>query len=686
MNYDRREGIEIKYRKGDLIRQFFDGSKRYFLIALAASLVTTVLNALTPQIFRFSIDSVLGGSKYMYLADHLWILALLLVGVAVLSGISQYICRANTALAGENFARNMRDALFAHVQRLSMGWHDKNQTGDIIQRCTSDVEVIRNFVVTQLLEVFRTVFLIITSFGMMLSMNVELSLVVLLFVPIVVLYSAVFYRLIAKRFIVADEAEGELSTVVQENATGVRVVRAFGREQFEMDRFREKNDYFAKLWIRLGTLSGLYWGVGDLITGLQVVAVIVLGAARAVRGDISVGEFIAFASYNTTLVWPIRGLGRILSDMSKAGVSFERVDYIIRAEEEAYENTDGSFCSEEDIQAYKESNAGTENVSDHVNIEYEDHKDGSAGFENVSDHVNIEYEDHKDGSAGFDIVFDHVSFGYEEGQRVLRDITFQVPQGHTFGILGGTGSGKSTIIQLLTRLYELKDGQGSITVGGEDIRRIPLEKLRGSIGMVLQEPFLYSRTIRENIAAVRPDASLEEIRRVAKIACIDDAVMSFPDGYDTLVGERGVTLSGGQRQRVAIARMLLEGAPVMVFDDSLSAVDSQTDSMIRKALKEHMKDAAVILISHRITTLMGADQIMVLNHGKIEEMGSHQELIQKDGIYRQIYDIQMSRDDRQMSQENSRPVRIDRQSMKKDAEGSVQGARCKKGGAEDGGV
>ena len=686
MNYDRREGIEIKYRKGDLIRQFFDGSKRYFLIALAASLVTTVLNALTPQIFRFSIDSVLGGSKYMYLADHLWILALLLVGVAVLSGISQYICRANTALAGENFARNMRDALFAHVQRLPMSWHDKNQTGDIIQRCTSDVEVIRNFVVTQLLEVFRTVFLIITSFGMMLSMNVELSLVVLLFVPIVVLYSAVFYRLIAKRFIVADEAEGELSTVVQENATGVRVVRAFGREQFEMDRFREKNDYFAKLWIRLGTLSGLYWGVGDLITGLQVVAVIVLGAARAVRGDISVGEFIAFASYNTTLVWPIRGLGRILSDMSKAGVSFERVDYIIRAEEEAYENTDGSFCSEEDIQAYKESNAGTENVSDHVNIEYEDHKDGSAGFENVSDHVNIEYEDHKDGSAGFDIVFDHVSFGYEEGQRVLRDITFQVPQGHTFGILGGTGSGKSTIIQLLTRLYELKDGQGSITVGGEDIRRIPLEKLRGSIGMVLQEPFLYSRTIRENIAAVRPDASLEEIRRAAKIACIDDAVMSFPDGYDTLVGERGVTLSGGQRQRVAIARMLLEGAPVMVFDDSLSAVDSQTDSMIRKALKEHMKDAAVILISHRITTLMGADQIMVLNHGKIEEMGSHQELIQRDGIYRQIYDIQMSRDDRQMSQENSRPVRIDRQSMKKDAEGSVQGARCKKGGAEDGGV
>lgn len=551
-----------------------------------------MLNALTPQIFRFSIDSVLGGGEYTYLSDHLWMLALLLVGTAILSGVSQYTCRANTALAGEKFAKNMRDALFVHVQKLPMSWHDKNQTGDIIQRCTSDVEVIRNFVVTQLLEVFRTVFLIVTSFSMMLSMNVKLSLTVLLFVPVVVLYSAIFYRLIAKRFIVADEAEGELSTVVQENATGVRVVRAFGREQFELDRFREKNDHFARLWIRLGTLSGLYWGVGDLITGLQVVTVIVLGTVEAVNGNISVGEFIAFASYNTTLVWPIRGLGRILSDMSKAGVSFERVDYIIRADEEVYEQKRERL------------------------------------------------------DKPLDIGFSHVNFGYEDGKEVLSDITFHIPQGCTFGILGGTGSGKSTIVQLLTRLYELEDGQGRITIGGRDIRDIPLEKLRGSVGMVLQEPFLYSRTIRENIAAARPGADIDEIRYAAKIACIDDTIMNFPDGYDTLVGERGVTLSGGQRQRVAIARMLLQKAPIMVFDDSLSAVDSQTDSMIRKALKEHMKDVVVILISHRITTLMGADKIMVLNHGKIEETGNHRELLQNHGIYRRIYDIQMNRNDR----------------------------------------
>lgn len=574
------------------IGRFFIGAKRFFAAAVIASLITTVLNALTPQIFRFTIDSVLGDKKYPYLSDHLWVIALLLVGVALLSGVAMFVCRYFTARAGENFAENMRNALFAHVQRLPMSWHDKNQTGDIIQRCTSDVEVIRNFVVTQLLEVFRTVFLIAVSFSMMLSMNVKLSLVVLLFVPVVAVYSSVFYRLIAKRFKYADEAEGALSTVVQENVTGVRVVRAFGREKFEMDRFREKNNAFANLWIRLGTLSGLYWGMGDLITGLQVITVIVLGAAEAVHGNISVGEFIAFASYNTTLVWPVRGLGRILSDMSKAGVSFERVEYIIRGEEETYER---------------------------------------AG--------NVRPE-------SYDISFSNVNFSYENEKTVLDDVSFDIPQGSTFGILGGTGSGKSTIVQLLDRFYELEAGSGTITIGGINVQDISLEQLRRDVAIVLQEPFLYSRTIRENIAAARPDASLEEVRSAAKVACVDDAIMSFPDGYDTLVGERGVTLSGGQRQRVAIARMLLQKAPIMIFDDSLSAVDSSTDSLIRKALKEHMENATVILISHRITTLMGADNIMVLNQGKIEEIGNHYELIEGNGIYRQIYDIQMSRDDR----------------------------------------
>lgn len=591
--------MKKKNEKAELILRFLKGSKKYFGMAVAASFVTTILNALIPQIFRFTVDSVLEGKEHRWLSEHLWTIAGFLIFVAILSGAALFVSRLYTAKAGENFAKNMRDALFTHVQRLPVKWHDRHQTGDIIQRCTSDVEVIRNFVVTQLLEVFRTVFLIAVSFSIMLSMNVKLSMLVLIFVPVVAAYSVIFYRLIAKKFTWADEAEGKLSTVVQENATGVRVVRAFGREMFEMERFHEKNNAFANLWIKLGTMSGLYWGTGDFITGLQVIAVIVFGAIEAVHGELSVGEFIAFASYNTTLVWPVRGLGRILSEMSKAGVSFERVNYILAASEEEY---------------------------------------GEEKETKTADERNCEER--------FDIEFSHVNFGYDKEKKVLDDVTFTIPQGTTLGILGGTGSGKSTVIQLLNRLYELSEGNGKITIGGRDVREIPLKELRKKIGIVLQEPFLYSRTIRENICASRPDASFEEIREAAKIACVDEAIMNFPDGYETLVGERGVTLSGGQRQRVAIARMLLQKAPIMIFDDSLSAVDSQTDSKIRKELAVKCKDATVILISHRITTLMGADNIMVLNCGRIEEMGTHQELLENQGSYREIYEIQMSQDDR----------------------------------------
>lgn len=581
--------MKTKHTRFGLILKFAKGCKKYFVIVLLASLASTIFNSFIPRIFRFVIDSVLTASGDVYLKQHLWMISAIVIGIALLNGISIFLYRTYTAKAGESFAKNMRDLLFSHVQRLPMKWHSRNQTGDIIQRCTADVEVIRNFVVTQVLEVFRTVFLVVISLVMMFSMDVKLSLIALAFIPIVVLYSGIFFQLIARNFTAADEAEGDLSTVVQENATGVRVVRAFGREKFEIDRFDQKNHIYANLWIRLGTLSGLYWGVGDLITGLQVIFIIVFGAIEAVHGQITAGEFIAFASYNTTLVWPVRGLGRILSEMSKAGVSFDRVNYILDS-------------MEEDMK-----------------------KDGEIPQK-------------------MDICFDHVSFGYDNHQQVLKDINLQISEGTTYGILGGTGSGKSTLIHLLDRLYEIEEG--TISIGGVDIRKIPKKWLRKNIGMVLQEPFLFSRTIRENIAAAYPEASMEEIREAARIACVDETIMAFPDGYDTIVGERGVTLSGGQRQRIAIARMLLAKAPIMIFDDSLSAVDAKTDSEIRHALRKKMKHATVILISHRITTLMEADQIMVLNHGEIEEIGTHNQLINKQGIYRKIYEIQMNQDDR----------------------------------------
>lgn len=398
-----------KNGKIQLILRFSKGTRGCFIIILLASLASTLLNSLIPRIFGFTIDRVLVEDGIPYLKEHIWLISLVVIGIALVNGIMIYLYRSQTAKAGETFAKNMRDILFAHVQRLPMKWHDGVQTGDIIQRCTADVETIRNFVVTQVLEVFRTVFLLVVSLAMMLTMNRKLTMVALAFTPVVVLYSGIFYHLIAKNYTAADEAEGDLSTVVQENATGVRVVRAFGRERFEIDQFDEKNEIFARLWIRLGTLSGLYWAVGDLITGLQVLVIVTLGAIEAVHGSITAGEFIAFASYNTTLVWPVRSLGRILSEMSKTGVSFDRVNYILdSAEEEMAES----------------------------------------GV--IPEHM--------------DITFDHVSFGYEENQSVLEDVSFYIKEGTTCGVLGGTGSGKTTMVHLLDRLYALEKGTVQIGV------------------------------------------------------------------------------------------------------------------------------------------------------------------------------------------------------------------------------
>ncbi|RGF72032.1 ABC transporter ATP-binding protein [Ruminococcus sp. AF31-8BH] len=586
-----------KTDKFRIIFRFLKGNIRFLVGTLVFSVLFTACNALIPQIVKYTADHILvldGIPDGLNVRQALLLAAILVVAAAVLSGIFNYLSKMCLAKGSENFLKSIRDTLYHHTQYLPFSWHVQHQTGEIIQRCTSDVEVIRNFVCRQLPEVFRICFLIILYLGIMFSMNVPITLAAAAFFPVIIGYSAFFHSRIGKRFQDADEAEGALSSTVQENLTGVRVVRAFGREKYEIDRFDQKNNAYSDLWVYLGKLMSVFWASGDLITNLQVLMVMVLGVVFAVEGRITLGEFIAFLSYNASLTWPVRSLGRIISDMSKAGVSMERVAYILEAEEE--DATDAN------------------------------NKPALTG----------------------DICFRNVSFAYSLDHPILKNINFTIPAGSTFAILGTTGSGKSTMVHLLNRLYDLPEGCGSITIGGTDIRDIDRQYLRQNIGMVLQEPFLFSRTIRENIGITKEQLLDEEIRHAAEIACVDESILHFTDGYDTIVGERGVTLSGGQKQRVAIARMLMKQAPVLVFDDSLSAVDTETDNKIRKELKKEMEKATVIMISHRITSLMQADCIIVMDKGEIQQMGTHDQLIQQEGPYKDIYEIQMNSDIRLM--------------------------------------
>lgn len=598
-----------KTEKFRIIFRFLKGNIRFFVGTLLFSVLFTACNALIPQIVKYTADHILvldGIPDGLNVRQTLLLSALLVAASAVLSGVFNYLSKMCLAKGSENFLKSIRDTLYHHTQYLPFSWHVKHQTGEIIQRCTSDVEVIRNFVCRQLPEVFRICFLIVLYLGIMFSMNMQITLAAAAFFPVIIGYSCYFYSRIGKRFQDADEAEGALSSTVQENLTGVRVVRAFGREKYEIDRFDEKNNAYSNLWVYLGKLMSVYWASGDLITNLQVLVVMVTGVVFAVNGRITLGEFMAFISYNASLTWPVRSLGRIISDMSKAGVSMERVAYILEAEEE---DSGNKGCGEKQT-------LGT-----------------------VS-----EMKPTMDG----DICFHNVSFCYSPDHPVLKNINFTIPSGSTFAILGTTGSGKSTLVHLLNRLYDLPEACGSITIGGTDIRDIDRQYLRQNIGMVLQEPFLFSRTIRENIGITKEKLLDEEIRHAAEIACVDESILHFTDGYDTIVGERGITLSGGQKQRVAIARMLMKEAPILVFDDSLSAVDTETDNKIRKELKKEMEKATVIMISHRITSLMQADCIIVMDKGEIQQMGTHEELIHQEGPYKDIYEIQMNSDIRLM--------------------------------------
>lgn len=573
----------------------------HFLWALIATIMMVIIGFLTPLLLSEIVDSILGSEPFTmpdflmnpindlggrdFLRQNLWIPALALILMNVVNGVFTFIKGRSSAIASENIARKLRNDLYRHLQHLPFAYHVKAQAGELIQRCTSDVDTIRRFLAVQVMEVVNTVLMVVIAMSILLPRSVPITLYSLILVPPLFCFATWFFKMVHKSFEVADEADGVLNAVLQENLSGVRVVRAFGQQEREVEKFDRVNNDLRKKNLRLNELLAIYWGGGDAISMTQTLLTLVVCIIYACNGWITVGTLIVFTSTLGMLLFPIRQLGRTLSDAGKAMVSMKRVQAILHEEAEPDEPN-----------ALKPDLHG-------------------------------------------DIVFDHVSFAYpDDNVPVLRDVSFTIPAGKTAAVLGGTGSGKSTMMYLLQRLYTPMSGK--ITIGGVDIQQIDRKYLRAHVGLILQEPFLYSKSIRENVGITAPEQEAERIEHAADIASASGFIAKADKGWETVVGERGVTLSGGQKQRIAIARTLLKDNNILIFDDSLSAVDTETDAQIRAALRHEQKDVTTLIISHRVTTLSQADLILVLENGQITQQGTHAELCSQPGLYQRINSIQ----------------------------------------------
>ena len=573
----------------------------HFLWALIATIMMVIIGFLTPLLLSEIVDSILGSEPFTmpdflmnpinalggrdFVRQNLWIPALALILMNIVNGVFTFIKGRSSAIASENIARKLRNDLYRHLQHLPFAYHVKAQAGELIQRCTSDVDTIRRFLAVQVMEVVNTVLMVVIAMSILLPRSVPITLYSLILVPPLFCFATWFFKMVHKSFEVADEADGVLNAVLQENLSGVRVVRAFGQQEREVEKFDRVNNDLRKKNLRLNELLAIYWGGGDAISMTQTLLTLVVCIIYACNGWITVGTLIVFTSTLGMLLFPIRQLGRTLSDAGKAMVSMKRVQAILHEEAEPDEPN-----------ALKPDLHG-------------------------------------------DIVFDHVSFAYpDDNVPVLRDVSFTIPAGKTAAVLGGTGSGKSTMMYLLQRLYTPTSGK--ITIGGVDIQQIDRKYLRAHVGLILQEPFLYSKSIRENVGITAPEQEAERIEHAADIASASGFIAKADKGWETVVGERGVTLSGGQKQRIAIARTLLKDNNILIFDDSLSAVDTETDAQIRAALRHEQKDVTTLIISHRVTTLSQADLILVLENGQITQQGTHAELCSQPGLYQRINSIQ----------------------------------------------
>lgn len=582
-NYDLKKTVQTSRIKA--LWRMMSGFHLPYLGANLSLGVAAALKTTTFLLLSYFIDNVIGVPENSYLLPYIGLGFIL---VASFEGVFTYFSGRLAAYTAEGIVRRLRNYLFDHIQRLSFAYHSRTQTGELIQRSTSDVDALRRFFSEQAIGMGRILMLFLINFIAIYNINSKLAWISIVSLPAIFAASIFFFRKISKIYESYQEQDAVLTTTLQENLSGVRVVKAFARQSYELEKFERENWKKYTRGRDLMRMHSFFWPVTDIICAFQMLGGFITGALMVINNQLTIGSYIAYAGLVVWLIWPIRNLGRLIVQTSTGMVSLGRVLDIIREDREPL--TSGDYRPNEDVKG--------------------------------------------------DLVFENVSFKYDDDPAlVLKNISFHCKPGQVIALLGSTGSGKTSLVNLLPRFHQYTSG--SIKLDGIELKRYPRKYLRSQIGIVEQEPFLFSRNIRENIAyGVDRNVPEEEIIQAAKAAAIHDVILSFPDGYNTLVGEKGVTLSGGQKQRVAIARTLLKNPRILILDDSTSSVDTETEAEIRQALVALMQNRTSFVIAHRIQSVMQADLILVMDKGEIVQSGKHAALLDEEGIYRQIYDIQ----------------------------------------------
>lgn len=562
------------------------GFRLRYGVAVSSLMISVAARTGTFFLIGYLVDQILNRSDMLQVLP--WVAAGF-IALALTEGTFSFLSGRFAARTAEGIAQKVRNYLYDHIQRMTFAFHDKMPTGDLIQRATSDVDAVRRFYAEQAIGVGRISLLFIVNFVALLSLNAQLALYSVVVVPIIIIMSVFFFRRVSKAYEHYQNQDAVVSTTLQENLTGVRVVKAFARQQYEMDKFERDNFEKFVRGKKLLIMHSLFWPTADILCATQMIAGFTIGALMTMNNQLTLGDYVTYMGLVILLIWPMRELGRQIVQASTGMVSFGRLAEIIRTEREPIEH--GTFTP-------------------------------PANYRLRGD---VEFQD--------------VGFEYAKESRVLHDISFHAEPGQVIALMGPTGSGKTSLVNLLPRFYEYE--HGSIRLDGVELKEYPRDYLRRNIGIVEQEPFLFSRTIRENITyGVGRKVPDEEVFAAARAAAVHDVILSFPDGYSTLVGEKGITLSGGQKQRVTIARTILKNPRILILDDSTSSVDTETEEEIRGALEELMHDRTTFIIAHRIQSVMNADQILVMEHGRITQRGTHRELVNQDGLYRKIYELQ----------------------------------------------